>query len=449
MAVIVANATDPDDSEPSGCLTGSYTAIRDQISLNEESFEGVSIELKNCQWRYTSLVLTGHLSAYYPSDRPIYTDTPTHFRLAPDQLQIANGNQWISLTGVEDWSQDIGCRGAVRSTSYLLATDLVNNHHTLLQDKVTESQSNEGSSDCELTQELATHFSGKLLDSRLGEITFATSEPLYELINKPWAGRLARNYPIDMNFSTAAQLAMNGGDGTSATLNFENIQYSSGSNRELLVAALSVVDKQQSKLVLRSSLDSFIKGSWISLADSDSDSDGMPDTWETLYNLDPFDSEDASSDMDFDGFTAIEELAGFGNPQIGGLNGLLFDRQIHVDARIFSSSSPDAPLGYGIVSVNTHQSDEHRHGSITVTLNYTGAAHWVSEDLPDRCTLSAESASKLICVFDEDELNKPSLNLRFNQTEYGTVTFEATMSVPAYDAKLSNNTSIASISLSP
>ena len=43
----------------------------------------------------------------------------------------------------------------------------------------------------------------------------------------------------------------------------------------------------------------------------DSDSDGMPDEWETKYGLDPKDSSDASSDRDNDGVTALDEfLAG-------------------------------------------------------------------------------------------------------------------------------------------
>ncbi|MAZ25408.1 MAG: hypothetical protein CMK41_06515 [Porticoccaceae bacterium] len=40
----------------------------------------------------------------------------------------------------------------------------------------------------------------------------------------------------------------------------------------------------------------------------DSDSDGMPDSWELLYGLDPNDPSDASSDRDNDGYTALEEF---------------------------------------------------------------------------------------------------------------------------------------------
>ena len=44
---------------------------------------------------------------------------------------------------------------------------------------------------------------------------------------------------------------------------------------------------------------------------ADSDSDGMPDAWETRYGLDPNDPSDATSDIDNDGVAALDEfLAG-------------------------------------------------------------------------------------------------------------------------------------------
>lgn len=47
---------------------------------------------------------------------------------------------------------------------------------------------------------------------------------------------------------------------------------------------------------------------------SDTDNDGMPDTWETAYGLNPSDSSDASLDADDDGLTNLQEYLAGTNP---------------------------------------------------------------------------------------------------------------------------------------
>lgn len=55
-------------------------------------------------------------------------------------------------------------------------------------------------------------------------------------------------------------------------------------------------------------------------ADTDDDQDGMLDTWETMYGLDPLDSTDAASDLDGDGISNLEEYNSGSNPSLSPTN---------------------------------------------------------------------------------------------------------------------------------
>jgi hypothetical protein len=53
---------------------------------------------------------------------------------------------------------------------------------------------------------------------------------------------------------------------------------------------------------------------WITLDLNDTDSDGMPDTWEKHYGFGPYDPSDAVQDADHDGVTNLEEYRAGSNP---------------------------------------------------------------------------------------------------------------------------------------
>lgn len=63
----------------------------------------------------------------------------------------------------------------------------------------------------------------------------------------------------------------------------------------------------------------------------DSDKDGMPDTWEYFYGLDPYSSSDQNEDNDSDGYTNVEEYLNQAEP--GNGNGILSDRTYFIIAR--------------------------------------------------------------------------------------------------------------------
>lgn len=51
-------------------------------------------------------------------------------------------------------------------------------------------------------------------------------------------------------------------------------------------------------------------------ADTDDDQDGMLDTWETMYGLDPLDGTDADTDLDGDGISNLDEYNSGSNPSL-------------------------------------------------------------------------------------------------------------------------------------
>jgi len=56
--------------------------------------------------------------------------------------------------------------------------------------------------------------------------------------------------------------------------------------------------------------------------DEDDDNDGMPDWWELLHGLDPFDPSDADDDPDMDGLTNLKEFQDGTDPNVN--NDLIF-----------------------------------------------------------------------------------------------------------------------------
>ena len=66
-------------------------------------------------------------------------------------------------------------------------------------------------------------------------------------------------------------------------------------------------------------------------AGSDSDGDGMPDTWETTYGLNPYFAGDASQDPDKDGLTNASEATWGTNPLVRDTDGDWFSDGFEVN----------------------------------------------------------------------------------------------------------------------
>lgn len=91
------------------------------------------------------------------------------------------------------------------------------------------------------------------------------------------------------------------------------------------------VRSQTSRWISESGVSSSTAESEISSADenlADSDSDGIPDSWELAHGLDPYNSNDISEDPDGDGMSNYEEFLSMTDPQVNenlGANSVLKD----------------------------------------------------------------------------------------------------------------------------
>ena len=72
--------------------------------------------------------------------------------------------------------------------------------------------------------------------------------------------------------------------------------------------SITVMDKKGNKKTTPQ------KTFWVTTNLNDTDSDGMPDDWELLYGLNPYDPTDALGDIDGDGINNLQEYKQGSNP---------------------------------------------------------------------------------------------------------------------------------------
>ncbi|MBJ6609677.1 MAG: DUF1566 domain-containing protein [Candidatus Thiothrix moscowensis] len=131
---------------------------------------------------------------------------------------------------------------------------------------------------------------------------------------------------------------------------------------------------------------------WSSFSDdttkTDTDADGMPDTWETQYGLNPNDPTDAAKDKDSDGYSNLDEFKGNSDPTdknskpvvTPAPTGKLNDTGITTCANATSNTEPCPILDYPGQDGDsgrdvTHNDDSDGHAGFSFTkISSTGAA---------------------------------------------------------------------------
>ena len=123
----------------------------------------------------------------------------------------------------------------------------------------------------------------------------------------------------------------------------------------------------------------------------DSDSDGMLDSWELIYNLEPNNALDAQLDYDNDGFTNLQEFLYFGIPNDDTSIPNVMDLSVRLDHETKSYSDP-IPLTLHIGN-NSRQKNA---SNVTAILNVKPPIKFI--DIPDNCQ-SSEQEQRLVCQY--------------------------------------------------
>jgi hypothetical protein len=129
----------------------------------------------------------------------------------------------------------------------------------------------------------------------------------------------------------------------------------------------------------------------------DTDADGMPDSWERFYGLDPLNAADAVLDMDGDGYSNLDELNYVGDPSDITILPSIYQLAVSLKQAVAVARHSELVVVYTDI---THSSDAHAYNS---ELHYkTESPFMFSES--GNCGLS-ENRLEAVCKIEKIEAN--------------------------------------------
>jgi hypothetical protein len=435
MARLIARISNPgvDFSSSNLCSVGYVTWVQDELVVDGISVDGTSFEFVGCKLVFSTATLSGSLAGFTGPLNQDRFNEETRTLAAADELVFSSGIQNLSVTGVEYWYSQTGCIGEGQGISNFHIRNVTDGREVLLVDRITKGESYPSFGSCSRTIDLVKQHAGYVYDSTHGYVEINTDGNLFERKEGVSLHSLSRRRNNDIEYNLGSQLHIEGANDTSAELEF----VTTGDREiDITIASIKVKSGDQVHTELSSSLEDFNYSTMIS--DSDTDADGMTDTWELLYGLNPSDPSDANADADFDGLMNSLEYEFFGNPT-NSKNGILYDRGVSIRGSFpqYSTHESSAPLGITVQGyMDIKQSSRFEEDNFKLNFSLIGPARLVAYSYPDICTPN-EDYSGMECDFSTWIPNP--LEFKFRPLDQGEITIQAEITTPAYDVEESNN----------
>lgn len=164
----------------------------------------------------------------------------------------------------------------------------------------------------------------------------------------------------------------------------------------------------------------------------DSDNDGIINSWEILFGLDPEDPSDAILDMDGDSYSNLHEYQYFGNPDDS------IDVPVVTDLSIvFSQSSTDIRAGQNFNVQFTVDNSNPVFGAEEVRASIVKPQSVSWDGIPGFCELISQD--EIRCYIDTIRNRPESFYIPVVSDQPGEVLFSATVSSSTFDSNTDNN----------
>lgn len=338
-----------------------------------------------------------------------------------EKVRVTDTVSSYHLSGTVSYNQDTPCAQEI-TTANLVLIDTQGANHYKTSDLTTIS----GTDQCSTVYQ--EEISGRIYHSEQGYVDISTITPLlYSSATAQFPGLAGVLLLVGINDSQA-RLSAN----ELPAWNY----YVPGALEYVNTFEVDANGDGNYELQATMSTSSFSLGGWRDI--SDTDGDGIPNSWELIYGLNDTAAGDALLDNDSDGYSNYLEYYKYGDPTDPTIVPIANDLSVSIDTPTDVRAGNEMTFSVLIDNPNiTYPAQD-----IDLTLTKPGDARWTDLSL---CQINTLNPNQLNCRIDDIfEDSARSIRLGLIADNPGDIILEATASASNHDHISDNNRTSAS-----